>query len=71
MKVESSFVIDGKIVVPAHDVDGIVIYESRDQETLYITSKSTGDVLTRIEINCDMSQGTGFVSSITYVMEPK
>ncbi|MNW19833.1 hypothetical protein D3C71_2199830 [compost metagenome] len=45
----------------------IIVYELADKETLYIVSNSTGEVITQIDMTCEMSQGCGFVDSITYI----
>ena len=66
MKVESTFIIDGKIVNEAMFNPEITIFESKDQETLYIVSGKTGEVICKIEVTCEMSQGSGFVDSIKY-----
>lgn len=66
MKVESTFVIDGKMVTESFRSGEITIYELADKETLYIVSNSTGEIITRIDMTCQMSQGCGFVDRITY-----
>lgn len=66
MKVESTFVIDGKMVTESFRSAEIIVYELADKETLYIVSNNTGEVITRIDMACEMSQGCGFVDSITY-----
>lgn len=64
MKVESTFVIDGQMVVESFRNAEIIVYEHK--ETLYIVSNRTGEVITRIDMTCEMSQGCGYVDSITY-----
>lgn len=67
MKVEKHFVVDGQVVSLTHDGKDLMIYETKDQETLFIVLKGgSEEVLTRIDISCEMSQGTGFVDSIKY-----
>lgn len=66
MKVESTFVIDGKMVTESFRSAEIIVYELHDKETLYIVSNNTGEVITRIDMTCEMSQGTGFVDTISY-----
>lgn len=67
MKVESTYVIDGKMVTESFRSAEIIIYELADKETIYIVSNSSGgEVITRIDVTCEMSQGFGFVDSITY-----
>lgn len=66
MQVEQSFVIDGQVVLKAHDGKDLMIYTTKDLETLFIIMKPTNEVLTRIDIRCEMSQGMGFVDSLNY-----
>lgn len=66
MKVESTFVIDGKMVTEGFRSAEIIVYELADKETLYIVSNNTGEVIARIDMTCGMSQGCGFVDKITY-----
>lgn len=66
MKVESTFIIDGNMVTKAMFNPEITIYESKDQETFYIVSGKTGEVICKIDVTCEMSQGTGFVDSVKY-----
>jgi glutathionyl-hydroquinone reductase len=66
MKVESTFVIDGKMVKKSFYSAEITVFELADKETLYIVSNNTGEVITRIDMTCEMSQGSGYVDNITY-----
>ena len=66
MKVEQSFVIDGQVVTKQHEGRDTTIFATKDLETLFIISNDSGEVLTRIDIRCEMRQGMGFVDSLNY-----
>lgn len=66
MQVEQSFVIDGQVVTKSHEGREVTIFVTKDLETLFIVLNDSGEVLTRADIRCEMSQGMGFVDSINY-----
>lgn len=66
MKVEQSFVIDGQVVVKQHDGKEITVFSTNNLDMLFVVSNDSGEVITRIDIDCEMSQGIGFVDSLKF-----
>lgn len=66
MKVESTFVIDGQMVKKVEENPIFNIYESKNMDVIYITLRETGEVITKIDLECDMGQGCGYIASTTY-----
>lgn len=61
MKLEQTFVIDGKKVTNIGTIGDIDIYESDNNVSLYYFVKNE-KVLG--EVHCGMGQGTGFISDV-------
>ena len=68
MKVESKFVIDGKVVSKGFENESLIIYEGiNNDQAIYLVNKQTSEFIVKIDIDTDMSQGVGFVSGIAYL----
>lgn len=63
VKVKQELTIDGVVVDLKHENSSLKIYLTKDLETIYI-SLANGDVLSKIDIYTEMSQGQGFVDKI-------
>lgn len=66
MQITQSIIIEGKPVQLKHEGRDMRVYESLDRETLYISFSDSSNVDLKIEIECEMSQGTGYVDNIQY-----
>lgn len=66
MKVETSFTINDEVVFKKFESECVVVYENRISEVLYIVDKNTSELLLKIDLECGMSQGCGYIESVKY-----
>ncbi len=66
VKVKNELTIDGVVVDLKHENSTLKVYSTKDLETIYI-SLPNGDVVSKIDIHTDMSQGQGFVDKLVFV----
>lgn len=66
VKVKEELTVEGIIVELKHKNSSLSIYSTRDDEIIFITN-SEGEVITKVEIYPEMSQGQGFVDKLVFV----